>query len=256
MLNSRAIAKSLLAATAFAAFANPAAAQRVDRIVAFGDSYADTGNFFQFVGVNPAATVAYTTGRFSGGTNYIDTLSQILDAPVDNFAIGGALTNQFNTNTGASLGFPTEYGSFLTGGAGLTPFPAVSGTFGENDLLAISIGGNDARIYQTGSVALGIPVGTLVGAPAAGAASAAFATAGLDLLVAAGAPTISYLAGNTANIPEVSFQANPATAFAVRDAFFQSFDGAMRGTLAGYAANGVVVHYLDLNLVGQRIQSD
>ena len=256
MLNSRVIAKSLLAATALVSFASPAAAQRVERIVAFGDSYADDGNFFQFVGINPATTVAYTTGRFSGGTNYIDSLGQILDVPIDNFAIGGALTNQFNTNTGPSLGFPTEYGSFLTGGAGLTPFPAVSGTFSENDLLAISIGGNDARIYQTGSVPLGVPVGTLAGAPAAGAASATFAKAGLDLLVGAGAPTISYLAGNTANIPEVQFQANPAAAFAVRDAFFQGFDGAMRNTLAGYAANGVTVHYLDLNLVGQRVQSD
>lgn len=255
MLNIRVLAKALLAATALVAFASPAAAQQVDRIVAFGDSYADTGNFFAFVGINPLTTGAYTTGRFSGGTNYIDSLSQILNVPVVNFAIGGALTSQFNTNTGPNLGFPTEYGSFLTGGAGLTPFPAVSG-FEENDLLAISIGGNDARIYQTGSVPLGIPVGTLAGAPAAGAASAAFATAGLDLLVAAGAPTISYLAGNTANIPEINFQANPATAFAVRDAFFQSFDGAMRDTLAGYAADGVVVHYLDLNLVGQRVQSD
>jgi outer membrane lipase/esterase len=256
MLNCRVIAKSLLAATALVAFASPAAAQRVDRIVAFGDSYADTGNFFAFVGINPVTTGAYPTGRFSGGTNYIDTLSQILNAPVDNFAIGGALTSQFNTNTGPNLGFPTEYGSFLTGGAGATPFPAVSGTFGENDLLAISIGGNDARIYQTGSVALGIPVGTLAGAPAAGAASAAYATAGLNLLVGAGAPTISYLAGNTANIPEVNYLADPAAAFAVRDAFFHSFDTAMRQTLAGYAVNGVTVHYLDLNLVGQRIQAN
>ena len=255
MSKSRVIAKSLLAATAFVGFASPAAAQTVDRIVAFGDSYADTGNFFRFVGVDPATTGAFTTGRFSGGTNYIDTLSQILDVPVVNFAIGGALTYQFNTNTGPSLGFPTEYGSFLAGGAGATPFPAVSG-FEENDLLAISIGGNDARIYQTGSVPLGVPVGTLAGAPAAGTASAAFATTGLNLLVAAGAPTISYLAASTANAPEVQRQADPAAAFAVRDAFFQSFDAAMRTTLAGYAADGVVVHYLDLNLVGERVQSD
>ena len=218
----RAFAKSFLAATALAAFASPASAQRIDRIVAFGDSYADDGNFFQFVGINPATTVAYTTGRFSGGTNYIDTLGQILDVPIDNFAIGGALTYQFNTNTGPNLGFPTEYGSFLTGGAGATPFPAVSGTFDEGDLLAISIGGNDARIYQTGSVPLGIPVGTLIGAPGAGAASAAFATAGLDLLVAAGAPTISYLAGNTANIPEVQYHGQSGHRFAVRNAFFRA----------------------------------
>ena len=256
MKYTRVLAQAMLAATAIAAMSAPASAQRIRRIVAFGDSYADTGNFFRFVGINPLTTGAYTTGRFSGGSNYIDSLSQILNVPVDNFAIGGALTSQFNTNTGPSLGFPTEFGSFLSGGGGLTPFPVVSGTFDQHDLLAISIGGNDARIYQTGSVALGIPVGTLAGAPAAGAASAAFAKTGLDLLVNAGKPTISYLAGNTANIPEVSFQANPAAAFAVRDAFFQSFDGAMRNTLAGYAANGEIVHYLDLNLVGQRIQSN
>ena len=257
MISKRICAAALLAATALG-FAAPASAQRVDRIVAFGDSYADTGNFFKFVGVNPATGTGglYTTGRFSGGTNYIDTLSDLLHAPVDNFAIGGALTYQFNTNTGPSLGFPTEYGSFLTGGAGATPFPAVSGTFDEHDLLAISVGGNDARIYQTGSVGLGVPVGTLGGAHAAGATSAAYATAGLDLLVAAGAPTISYLAGNTANIPEIYRQADPAAAFAIRDAFFQSFDSAMRDTLSGYAASGVMVHYLDLNLVGERVQSD
>ncbi len=258
MISTTTVRLALAAATALTAFAAPASAQQIDRIVAFGDSYADTGNFFQFVSINPLTGTggAYTTGRFSGGTNYIDTLAQILNVPVDNFAIGGALTTQFNTNTGPNLGFPTEYGSFLTGGAGATPFPAVSGTFGQGDLLAISIGGNDARIYQTGSVALSIPVGTLAGAPAAGAASAAAATAGLNLLVAAGSPTISYLAGNTANIPEINYQASPATAFAIRDAYFQSFDAAMRTTLAGYAANGEIVHYLDLNIVGQQIQSN
>ncbi|MEO6248113.1 MAG: autotransporter domain-containing protein [Sphingomicrobium sp.] len=257
--------RRLLAATVLGAsamgLAAPASAQRVTRIVAFGDSYADTGNFFKFVGIDPATTVIYTTGRFSGGTNYIDTLSRLLNAPVDNFAISGALTNNYNTNTGPSLGFPTEYGSFLSGGAGLTPFPAVSGTFGPNDLLAISIGGNDGRLYERGSVANGTPgpiiaPGTLAGAPAAGAASAVAATTGLDLLVARGSPTISYLAGSTANIPEINYQPNPATAFAIRDAYYKIFDAAMRTTLAGYAAKGEIVHYLDLNLVVQKVQSN
>ncbi|MEO7503730.1 MAG: autotransporter domain-containing protein [Sphingomicrobium sp.] len=263
MISNRTALRALALATAMTAFAAPAAAQRVDRIVAFGDSYADTGNFFKFVNINPqtGTSGAYTTGRFSGGTNYIDTLSRILNVPVDNFAIAGALTNNYNTNTGANLGFPTEVGSFLSGGAGLTPFPAVSGTFGANDLLAISIGGNDGRLYQKGSVNNGtpgpiIPPGTLAGAPAAGAASAAAATAGLNALVARGAPTISYLAGSTANIPEVALQPNPATAFAIRDAYYQSYDAAMRNTLAGYAANGEIVHYLDLNLIIQKVQSN
>ena len=249
MKNHRLVAGALLAATALT-FAAPATAQRVDRIVAFGDSYADDGNFFQLVGMTPPAP--YSTGRFSGGTNYIDTLGELLAVPIDNFAIGGALTNQFNTNTGPSLGFPTEYTSFLAGG-GPAAFPRVSGTFDANDLLAVSIGGNDARIYQTGNAALGVPVGTLAGAPAAATASAAFATTGLNALVNAGAQNISFLAGNTAILPEIA--SNPA-AQAIRNAYSTTFNSAIQTTLAGYAANGVMVHYLDLSMVGQQIIAD
>ena len=53
MTNHRLAAGALLAATALT-FAAPASAQRVDRIVAFGDSYADDGNFFQLVGIDAA----------------------------------------------------------------------------------------------------------------------------------------------------------------------------------------------------------
>ena len=267
MISRRTGLRLLAAATALTAFAAPAAAQRVDRIVAFGDSYADTGiatAVFLASPLTPPEIKAliqqvYPTGRFSGGTNYIDTLSNLLNAPVVNFAIGGALTNNYNTNFGPVLGFPTEYRSFLSGGGGL--FPTVSGTFNQGDLLAVSIGGNDARLYERGSVVNGtpgpvIPAGTLAGAPAAGAASAAAATAGLNALVAAGAPTISYLAGNSANLPEIASQANPAAAFAIRDAYYRSFDAAMRTTLAGYAANGKIVHYLNLGTLGAEINSN
>src|SRR5688572_93832 len=140
---------------ALAAVSTPAHAQRVDEIIAFGDSYADDGNLWQLIGSNPFLQL-YPSGRFSGGTNYIDTLSLLLNAPVQNFAIGGALTTNVNTNGVGLPGFPFEYTSFLAGGGGV--FPTVTPTFDENDLLAISIGGNDARFYQqTG--------GTLAGAP-------------------------------------------------------------------------------------------
>src|SRR6187431_2473090 len=132
MTNRRLFALSLLAASALTA--TPAAAQRVDRIVAFGDSYADDGNLFQILGATPPAP--YATGRFSGGTNYVDTLSSLLDAPVDNFAIGGALTNNTNTNSPLLPGFVTEWNAFLAGGGG--PFPTVSGTFDDNDLVTVS----------------------------------------------------------------------------------------------------------------------
>ena len=246
-MSFRKLSGALLGASAIAiaAMPAPASAQRVDRIVAFGDSYADDGNAFQLAGVTPPSV--YANGRFSGGigaTNYIDTLGVLLGAPIDNFAIGGALTNNQNTNAGLP-GFTTEYLSFLAGG-GPAAFPRVSGTFGENDLLAVSIGGNDARLYQqTG--------GTLAGAPAAATAAVATATAGFDALVAAGARNISYLGVNAASAPEVAL--NPG-AQAIRGSFSNVFNAGIRSTLVGYAADGVIVNYLDLALVGNRIIAD
>jgi len=241
-LKIRALAGAALISTV--TLATPASAQRINNIVAFGDSYADDGNFFQLAGINPLTTQIYTTGRFSGGTNYIDTLSQLLNAPVQNFAIGGALTDNTNTNGVGLPGFTFEYTSFLAGGGGV--FPTVNGTFDEGDLVAVSVGGNDARFYQRNG-------GTLAGAPVAATASAAFATTGLNALVGAGAQNISFLAGNTALLPEVA--TNPS-AQEIRNAYSTTFNNAIQGSLAGYAANGVMVHYLDLSLVLQQIQAN
>jgi outer membrane autotransporter protein len=244
-MSVRSFSKVLLAASVLAAVAlpAPAAAQRIDHIVAFGDSYADDGNFFEILGFNPAPAV-YPTGRFSGGTNYIDTLSELLNAPVDNFAIGGALADNTNTNGPGLPGFTTEYNVFLGGGGGV--FPTGSGTFGEHDLVTVSIGGNDARFYEQND-------GPLSGAAAAGSASAASATNGLDALVGAGARTISFLAGNTAILPEV---ADDPDAMEIRNLYSTTFNNQIQSVLAGYAADGVTVHYLDLTLVGQQIMAD
>ena len=152
MTNHRLFAGALLAATALSV-ATPAAAQRIDRIVVFGDSYADDNNATSLILANPgtpAATRAqiqqlYPTGRFSGGTNYIDTLSQLLNAPVENFAIGGARTGNRNQTPGLP-GFTFEVNTFLAGGAP-APFQTVTPSFGEGDLVAVSIGGNDARAF-------------------------------------------------------------------------------------------------------------
>jgi uncharacterized protein YhjY with autotransporter beta-barrel domain/phospholipase/lecithinase/hemolysin len=244
MTKSRLFVASLLAASALG-FAAPAAAQRVDHITAFGDSYADDGNLFQIIGIVPPAP--YSTGRFSGGTNYVDTLGSLLSAPIDNFAIGGALTDNTNTNSPFLPGFVTEWNAFLAGGGG--PFPTVGGTFDASDLVTVSIGGNDARFYQQNG-------GAVVGAPAAATASAGFATAGLNALVNAGAQNISFLAGDTSLLPEVAFLPDPAGAAAIRSAFSTTFNDAMKTTLSGYAANGVMVHYLDGTILLNQVAGD
>ena len=239
----RFISYALTGAAALAIAPTAANAQRVDRIVAFGDSYADTGNLFEIIGFNPQPLV-YPTGRFSGGTVYVDTLAQLLNAPLDDFAIAGANTNNTNTNGVGLPGFVTEWNAYLAGGGG--HFPTVSGTFDANDLVMQWMGGNDARFYQQNG-------GTLAGAPAAAQVSAQFATAGIDALVDAGAQNISFLAGNTAILPEV---AGDPGAQAIRQSFSNTFNGTMQNVLAGYAADGVTVHYLDLTLVGQQIMAN
>ena len=71
MTNRHLLGRALLGATALAvtSVATPAAAQHIDNIIAFGDSYADDGNAFQLGYANPQALAIYPTGRFSGGSN-------------------------------------------------------------------------------------------------------------------------------------------------------------------------------------------
>lgn len=234
-----------------AALSTPASAQQITRIVAFGDSYADTGNAFALGYANPQALAIYPTRRFSGGTNYIDTLSQLLQAPVQNFAIGGAFggvnsgTLCFDSFYAAGTsplcgkGLQYQVDQFLNVGAQSTVFPSATTTLTRSDLVAVSIGGNDARFYQqTG--------GTLAGAPAAGTAAGVATDVQLGRLVAQGTPTISFLALNGATAPEVA--GNPA-AQAIRGAYSTAYFNAVQPALAGYAAQGSIVHYLDGQLL-------
>jgi uncharacterized protein YhjY with autotransporter beta-barrel domain/phospholipase/lecithinase/hemolysin len=242
----------LLAATSAMLFAAPAAAQRVERIVAFGDSYADDGNIFELTG--SARPAIYPNGRFSNGTNFIDTMSQLLNVPVDNFAIGGAQSGNTNVSGPGLPGFALEYQSFLAGG-GPAAFPRVSGKFAPNDLLAISIGGNDARGYQRslGTNPTSAQIATLVaGAPAKAATSVAEATTGLNALVGAGARNITFLAGDVGRLPEVA--GTPIAA--VGTAFSASFNSGIQTTLAGYANQGVIVNYLDLNRIASVVEGN
>ena len=235
---------ALFGATALAAIAvaSPASAQRVDRIVTFGDSYADDGNALELGGLNPNTfqNGIYRTGRFSGGTNYVDTLGALLNVPIENFALGGASAVRGAPATQFDLQLQVD--QFLNVGTQLPAFPSGQPTFGKGDLVTVSIGGNDARYFQQG----------VYGAFTVNDAISATRTQ-LDRLVNAGAPTISFLAGNTAQLPEVA--TNPA-AQATRNAFSTSFNAGVQNILAGYASRGTVVHYLDLTRVLQRVQEN
>ena len=245
---SRLSAKLLCAgAVAAAAFASaPASAQRVDRIVAFGDSYADDGNFFELTGIPRPAV--YPNGRFSERTNFVDTMGLLLGVPIDNFAIGGAFTNNGNINGPGIPGFVTEYQSFLAGG-GPAAFPRVTGKFGPNDLAVISIGGNDARAYEKslGNTPTAAQISTLLaGVPAQANLKVNEATAGVNALVGAGARNITFLAGDVGRLPEVQGLgiAQVGTAYA------SAFNTGIKASLSTVASQGVIVNYLDLNRIG------
>src|SRR6195952_5924341 len=152
--NTGLVCASMLAASAALLPIGEARAQTTFGVIqAFGDSYADTGNLFKILGVpNP---VQYPTGRFSGGTNFVDTTSSLLGIPQNNFAIGGAKTGTDNTVAPGVPGFAQEWQGFVAAGKKIAP----------SDLVEISIGGNDARAYYQGG-------GTLAGGPAAAPVSA------------------------------------------------------------------------------------
>ena len=88
--NTGLVCASILAASAALVPIGEAKAQTTFGVIqAFGDSYADTGNLIKIIGPQPI----YPTGRFSGGTNFVDTTSVLLGGiPITNVAIGGAKT--------------------------------------------------------------------------------------------------------------------------------------------------------------------
>jgi outer membrane lipase/esterase len=247
--------KSLLCAAAISALplgAAPATAQTIDRIVAFGDSYADDGNLFELLGIPRPAV--YANGRFSNGTNFVDTLSQILAVPVDNFAIGGAFTGNGNINGPGIPGFVTEYQSFLAGG-GPAAFPRVNGRFAPNDLVVVSVGGNDARAYERslGLTPTAAQIATLnAGAPAQAAQRVAEATTGLNALVGAGARNITFLVGDVGRLPEV--RGLPVAA--VGTTYANAFNAGIQSSLREIASRGVIVNYLDLSQIGNVVEAN
>ena len=113
-----------------------------------------------------------------------------------------------------------------------------------SDLVEISIGGNDARGYYMAG-------GSLAGVNASATTAANAATTGLNSLVAAGARTIVWTAGDVSALPESA--AFSASAVAVGSAYSQNFNAQMQAALANIARSGVRVEYIDNGLLGKEI---
>src|SRR3978361_29615 len=112
------VCASMMVAGAALLPSGEASAQTVfTTIQAFGDSYADTGNLIKIIG--PQAL--YPTGRFSGGTNFVDTTSSLLGIPQNNFAIGGATSGPTNVVAPGIPGFTQEWQGFVASGKTLGP---------------------------------------------------------------------------------------------------------------------------------------
>jgi outer membrane autotransporter protein len=204
-------------------------------IQAFGDSYADTGNLIKVTGpIKIAGIDIYPTGRFSGGTNFVDTTSSLLGIPQVNFAVGGS---KVATGPIPNSGFTQVTAAFAATGMKIAP----------TDLVEISIGGNDARgYYQAG--------GTLAGVNASATIAANGAVTALNTLVGAGAKTIVWTAGDVSQLPESA--GFSAAAVAVGSAYSQNFNAQMQAALANIARNGVRVEFIDNTLIGNLIKAN
>jgi outer membrane lipase/esterase len=212
--------------------AGQASAQTVfTTIQAFGDSYADTGNLIKIIG--PQAL--YPTGRFSGGTNFVDTTSALLGIPQNNFAIGGATSGPTNVVAPGIPGFTQEWQGFIASGKTIAP----------TDLVEFSIGGNDARAYYRGG-------GTLAGVPAAATTSFNQTMAGINALVGVGARNIVFTIGDVSTLPEAT--GNPAAP--IGSAFSQNYNAQIQVALAAIARSGVRVELVDIAAIGNLIKAD
>ena len=216
------------------------AQQAFTSIQAFGDSYADTGNALaiakQQFGATSAAYLGflarYPTGRLSGGTNFVDTVSGILNLPVADYAIGGATTGTANVTVASFPGFSQEIAGFVASGARIAP----------SDLVLLQIGGDDASAYQK--------VGTLAGVPAAAAVSASQALNGINTIIGAGARTIVYAAPNSSLEPS-----NAGPTMPIGSAFSAAYNFDVQSSLAVIARSGVRVEYIDEGLLVSQIQA-
>lgn len=104
-----------LALAAAFAISMPASAAW-DELVVFGDSLSDTGNFQSLTaGLFPSALFGYEPGRFSNGSVAVEYLSDWLNLPLNNYAVGGARTGTPVSGGSDNYVEDTDRGALLAG---------------------------------------------------------------------------------------------------------------------------------------------
>ena len=101
----RPLATLAAAATLLMAAAVPAGASSYSSVIVFGDSLSDNGNLYNAVGYPPPP---YYNGRFSNGPVSVEQLAAQLNAPLLDFAFGGATTgigNIVDSGTQTTVGY-------------------------------------------------------------------------------------------------------------------------------------------------------
>ena len=219
-------------------FAPRAHAGDFTRIYGFGDSLTDTGNLWTYF---PSGQLPeYPTGRFSGGTNYVDTMVSLLGVPQTNYAVGGATTATDNYSFAGAPGFSQEWHNYVSSG----------GHFAATDIVTVTIGTNDALNYGI-QRAFGNPAYPLSGIAAGAETSAAqamdgisaFVTAGARTLVVQGAAFLFPTADNSAYVTDSS-------------SFRTIYDNQLQAGLATEAAKGIHTVYLDPAVLVPEIEAN
>ena len=211
-------------------------------ITGFGDSYADTGSApggaFRLLGLPcPAGPPTYPTCRFSGGTNFVDSLQSTYRLPpLTNYAIGGAQTGNTNVIPGLP-GFGQEVAAFVASGR----------TFGSRDLIALSIGGNDQAQFSSAN--------SIAQIQALAVASATNATTGVQQLIALGAHNIAWVSpGNPFYFPAPF--GDPALTPAQRAAWAHTYYQQIQQLLAPAARAGTRIFLFDFETLQARIAAN
>jgi outer membrane lipase/esterase len=240
---------------ALVASASPAVAQSVGTVYGFGDSYADTntpgdpGGVRRLFGQLPES-LSTPQGRFSSGLNFVDRLQANFAAgDAVNYAFGGAMTDGNNVTGVPGAGFTQQWQLVASN---------PDDTFGPDDIVALSIGGNNANAILGGGIPLP-PGEDAAAAFGAGYAqlSAAQMGQGVQALVDRGARTISYFSVGLAEFyPSRTGDENGPFSpeeVAATEAYLRTYLEASQTQMAGIAAQGVRVNFFNFAELQRRI---